>query len=361
MLLPANVPGGVNRQLPVRLKAAVEKAERELNDRSVVSTVVRKLIDPLATIAPQLEDEPHGATLAIFRSEEELRQYWLPEKLEETVIAADNFFIRPFLKRLEGELTFYILALSQKDVRLLRCTEHSSEELEVGDRIPRSLSKFLDQAKPDHTSENRSSAGPSVGAMKGVMSSTSTDKEDKDEYLLHFFQAVNKGVVESLKGQEKTPLVACAVEYELAVYQKVNTWPNTCPDGVHGAPNGLKGGEMHSRALQCLEKMYQAEVEQLVAQHDKQGGEFAAAGVNQLVKAAYDGRVMHLFVAENAQAMGNFDEASDRARTHQVARPGDEDLINAAALQTIVHAGRVHTMPQQRVPGNRPMAAILRY
>lgn len=107
--------------------------------------------------------------------------------------------------------------------------------------------------------------------------------------------------------------------------------------------------------------MSEAEVEQVIAQHDRQGGEVATAGVNDLLKAAYEGRILHLFAAENAQAMGNFDEAAHRARTHQVPRIGDEDLLNAAAIQTILHGGRVHVIPQARVPGNRPMVVIMRY
>src|SRR5450755_4230859 len=110
-------------------------------------------------------------------------------------------------------------------------------------------------AQPDHTLENRSSAGPSVGGSKGVLFGTGTGKEDRDEYLLHFYQEVSKGISDLLKGQEKKPLVVCGVEYELAVYSRVNTWVNTCPEGVRGAPNGLKGGEMHARALHCLDEM----------------------------------------------------------------------------------------------------------
>ncbi len=362
ILLPVNARGGEKRSLKNRLKAAAGKAEQELGKRMVVSTLVRKLVDPILSFADQAEDESRGATLALFASEEGLRHYWLMEPMDETVVAADNFHIRPFLKGIGGEREFYILALDQKNVRLLKCTEHSSEEIDLRDRIPHSLQEHMATDRPDHMLDNRSMGGPPGGAgAQGVMFTTSTDAEDSDEYLLHFYKDVSRGVSEYLKGQEKTPLVVCGVEYELAMFKRVNTWENTCPEGVRGAPNGLKGGEMHARALECLQKMDETGLDSLLGQHNKQGGDAATAGVNDLVKAAYDGRVMHLFVAENAQAMGNFDEATHRARTHQVPRKGDEDLMNAASIQTILHGGRVHVLPQARVPGNRPMAAIMRY
>ena len=361
VLLPVNLPPGAKRSLSKRLKTAAHRAEEKLGELSVASTVIRKMLDPLTALSERVDDESQGETLAIFCSEADLRHYWLPEKLDETVVVAGNFYIRPFLRKLEGEREFYILALSQKDVRLLYCTEHSSEEVELSNRVPRSLSEFMATSQPDHVLDNRITPGPSAGSSKGVMFGTSTDKEDRDEYLLHFYKAVSKGISDQLKGQEKKPLVVCGVEYELALYNRVNIWPNTCPEGVRGAPNGLKGGEMHARALQCLNKMYEAELDEIVAQYDRQGGEAATAGVNDIVKAAYEGRVQHLLAAENGQAMGNFDEATHRARTHPVARLGDEDLINAAAVQTILHGGRVHALPQARVPGNRPMGAIMRY
>lgn len=362
ILLPVDVPGGRKRALPARLKAAAEKAEAKLGERQVVSTLVRKIVDRVAALSDRVEDEAQGAALAVFASEEGVHHFWLTEPLDEQVVVADNFYIRPFLKRIEGEREFYILALDQKNVRLLKCTERTSEEIDLEDRIPHSILEHMATDQPDHVLDNRITGGPSGGAgAQGVMFTTSTDREDRDEYLLHFYKDISKGISDLLRGQEKTPLVVCGVEYEIALFKRVNTWQNTCAEGVRGAPNGLKGGEMHARALECIEKMHQSGLESIVAQYDKQGGEAATAGVNDLVKAAYEGRVLHLFVAENAQAMGNFDDASHRARTHQVPRDGDEDLINAAAIQTILHAGRVHVMPQARVPGNRPMAAIMRY
>ncbi len=361
IFLPVSVPGRAKRALPDRLRAAAAKAEENLAERSTVSTLIRKVVDPITANIDIIQEEAHGQTLVLFASEHTCRKYFVAEKLEEKVIAADNIYIRPFLENLEGKREFYILALSQNDIRLLRCDEHSSEEVDLGDYIPRSLLEDMGTAKPDHVLDNRSAPGPSAGSSKGVMFGTSTDKEDRDEYLLHFYKDVSKGIGELLKGREKTPLVVCGVEYELALYRKVNTWANTCPDGVKGAPNGLKGGEMHARALECINKMRDTELAEILAHHDRQAGEAATAGVNEIVRAAYDGRVLHLLTAATAQAMGNFDEASHRARTHQVPRSGDECLINAAAVQTILHSGRVHVMAQARVPGNRPMGAIMRY
>ena len=42
--------------------------------------------------------------------------------------------------------------------------------------------------------------------------STSTDKEDKDEYLMHFYKQIDRGLNEILRGKTE-PVVPVGVEY----------------------------------------------------------------------------------------------------------------------------------------------------
>jgi hypothetical protein len=359
VLLPRESPG--NKTLSMRFKRALTSAEEKLRSKPLTTETMRRIIAPMAEMAGRLDNEAQERTLALFCSPEELRYFWMPDETVGAVIAAKNIYIRPFLKNIDGERLFYILALSQKDVRLLRCTEHTSEEVDVKDAFYRDLHDFLTIAKPDHVLDNRVTAGPSMGAGPGVMFGTNTEAEGKGEYLHHFFKQVNDGVIGLLRGQEKTPLVLCGVDEVLAVYRSVNTWENTPEEGVRGAPNGLRGGEMHARAIEVLQRAKDKDLGNSLTQHDRQAGEVAQAGVDALVQFAYEGRILHLFAAEQASVLGWFDEGQFRARAHQAERPGDEDLINAAAVQTIVHSGRVHVMPQALVPGNRPMACIARY
>ncbi len=44
---------------------------------------------------------------------------------------ANHFYVKPLIQALQSERVFYVLALSQKHIRLLQCTEDSSEEVEL--------------------------------------------------------------------------------------------------------------------------------------------------------------------------------------------------------------------------------------
>src|SRR5208337_1155633 len=103
------------------------------------------------------------------------------------------------------------------------CTRQSSRELPFPPGFAQSLDDFKQTRQPDHDLDNRSSAGPDIGGMKSVMFGTTTDREKKDDYLLHFFASIDNAVHAVLKDQT-TPLVVVAVESELALYRQVNTY-----------------------------------------------------------------------------------------------------------------------------------------
>jgi hypothetical protein len=46
---------------------------------------------------------------------------------------------------------------------------------------------------------------------------------------------------------------------------------------------------------------------------------------------------------------------------HSTVIAGDEELLNLAIVQTLVHKGIVHTMLAGSVPGEGMLAAIYRY
>jgi hypothetical protein len=76
------------------------------------------------------------------------------------------------------------------------------------------------------------------------------------------------------------------------------------------------------------------------------------------VRAAYDGRLLHLFIADGAQEPGSYDQGTRSVRD---GTSGSGDLLDLAALQTITHAGNVFVVPKERVPGGFNAAAALRF
>lgn len=363
ILIPMEKAPGEIKQNGVRLRNAIAEAERQLSERGVDEKVVRDLLKPVREFAADPEQTgTAGAGLALLRANGVFREVRLSQTVREAVVAGDHFEIRPLIRELDATQVFYILALARGDVRLLRCTDHSADVVELPPGTPRSVDEWAQTDKPDHDLKNSSAAGPSSGGSKGVMFGTGTDREHHDEYWHHFYRAVDKGVMEAMKKDAGAPMVLVGVEKELAMYHRITEYEGTVPGGVHGAPDSLKGGEMHKRALEHLRSQVDPQKERALSLYERSVSLARTSHqINQCVKAAYEGRVSHLFLADGATQMGSFDEATQRARQHGTPQPGDEDLLNAAAAETIKNGGQVFIMPKDQVPNNSVIAAVLRF
>jgi hypothetical protein len=194
-----------------------------------------------------------------------------------------------------------------------------------------------------------------------VMFGTTADREKKDEYLHNYFALLDKAVHAALK-DSTAPLIAAGVESELALYRRVNTYPNFIEEGVHGAPDGLEGGEMHRRALELLERLEREPGREVPADFDKRVGTgHASMHIQEIVGAAYDGRVSHFFFQADAHYPGTWDAVRKRARHTEDPLDSPEDLIEVAAYQTIAQGGEVKILPAPAMPNGVPACALFRY
>jgi hypothetical protein len=300
--------------------------------------------------------------LALYRSGESTWRFLTPYAVGEAICISDHFHVTPLLKAAQMDQQFYILALSQNRVRLIRCTLTSSEEVELPQTVPTNLLDFEQARQPDHRLENRSQAGQKGkphGSHPGmsVAFGTGSDADQKDEYLYHFYNELDKQI-QSLLRDNPLPLVVAGVDYEIALYHSISEYLTLVPGGVQGAADGLKGGELHARALEVLPALFNLRLEKALGQYEKAGGERILTLPSEIVRAAFDGRILHLFLAEGVREPGSYDVTT---RTVRQGKESDEDLLDLAALQTAAHAGNIFIVPQEQVPGRMIAAAALRF
>lgn len=342
----------------VRFNSVLRLAEDTLSARGLGRDEITQLLDPVRNVQDDL-DSPQSAqtrTLVVLRSPEVLRVFEVNQHLDESVSIGDHFNVVPIFKSLqESELSFYILALSQKHVRLLRCTSESSEEVPLPEQTPKSLNEWLNTRMPNE-SPDHGAKRPDDGSTGGSFTST-TDRDNKDEHLGNFYRVINKAIHETLKG-DTHPMVLVGVEYEISMYRALNTYQHLAEDGVHGSPDSLKGGEMHKRALEIMHEHAKGPAKRALGLYEQMGGsDRVSTDPINIVKAAHQGRVAHLFVQDGARHNGLYDPSTMNVKADE----SGEDLINLAALQTIVFGGDVFVLPAAMIPKQAPVAAVLRF
>jgi hypothetical protein len=293
----------------------------------------------------------------VFRSPDIFLYFFLHQPVPELHAVEERFQIRPLLSAFSREQRFHLLGLSRHDVRLFHCTQHRIERASIRQVVSQNFRVWLATRQPDHVLENRAAAGPSVGSMKGVSFGTNTDREREDEYLAHFFKEIDNGV-NTLLRDDTAPLLLAGTEDEIAIYRRVSTHRRLLDQCVHGSPDGLSERELHRRAMDIVTRVCSLPLQSAIAEFEKQRDKGRVSlDAQRVIKSAWEGGVADLFLSQRAEFIGRWNK-----KTYEVesGSPG-EDLLNAAALQTVLHGGQAFGLEAEDMPEKHEIAAVLRF
>ena len=279
---------------------------------------------------------------------------------QELVVVSDRFHVKPLLPIFIADGRFYILALSQNEVRLLQGTRYSSREIAL-EGVPGNLAEALRFDDPEKQLQFHTGTPAGKGKRPAMFHGHGVGTDDSKVNLLRYFRHVDRGLHEILRDEE-APLVVASVDYLLPIYREANTCPHLVEEGVEGNPEGLGAEELHGRAWGIIEPYFEKAQEDAVALYRQ----FAGTGrtstdIKEIAPAAYHGRVEFLFVALGLQQWGAFDPNRNTVMLHEEQEPGDEDLLDMAAVHTFLKGGRVYAVQPDKVPDGRPSAALFRY
>jgi Bacterial archaeo-eukaryotic release factor family 3 len=166
----------------------------------------------------------------------------------------------------------------------------------------------------------------------------------------------------ALLRQETAPLVLAGVEYLFPLYRQANTYPHLLEQGVAGNPDKVKAETVCEKAWAVVEpSVLQAQRDAAARYRDAATTETASSNASEVVPAAFYGRVASLFIAIDQQLWGTFDPTTNTIQVHQRAEPEDEDLLEVAATQTLLHGGAVYAVEQAHMPDEALLAAVFRY
>jgi hypothetical protein len=357
--------GKETRQNAIRLKNMLRETEDRLVNAGIEAANIEHLVEPIrALLSDTIFWQHQSDGLAIFRSAEMFRTYRAPLSFEELLVITDRFHIKPMLPIFTDNGHFYVLALSQNDVRLLQSTRYSADICELPEDTPTSLEEALADDDPEkqlqfHTSA-RAGVNPSAGKGNAWMMHGHDDPDERVN-LLRYFQEVDRGVWAVLHDKQ-APLVLYGVDYLLPLYADRNSYNNLLEQGVTGNPDTLKPEEIQGHAWEVVEPYFQQQQQQAAERfHENRSKDLASSELGAIVTGAINGRVDTLFVPVGVQQWGRFDPASNTIEVYEDNRPGAQDLLDLAALHTIANSGVVYAVEPEDVPDSGYAAAIFRY
>jgi hypothetical protein len=363
--MPTHRGGAEAKQDPIRLKNAIVEAKQRLVSRGWSERQSDLFLAPCREL---LGDGSFWLNLAdglaAFLDKGGFRYYRLPFHFDDMVAVADTFFIKPLIPFLNRSGEFYLLALSEQQVRLFRGSGYGIRELELTG-VPRSMKEAFQYDEPEQQQQwhtRTSQAGMPKAAMRQAMfhghgGAVDIAKTDRDRFIHLVDRKLNRILTD-----KNIPLVLASVDYSLATYASINSYPRLLDRHVQGNPDHLEEQELWRRAWPVVEpELLKGRSEALKRGQEQAHSDRGGNSFEKVTPHAYEGRVDELVVAVDREQYGTYDPATRRVVLHDEPGPDNIELLEFTAHHTLLNGGSVYAMNSREVPGGAWLLATFRY
>ena len=325
-----------------RMKAALKRARQRVAEEFGDEMASAWPPESLARFANQIRRGPQQGGIAIFFCDGQTRIFHAPKSWQEGVYVGTECYIRPLLPLLMRPKAFYVLGLSEQNVRLFLCTPEGIEDVTLPDGIPANLEEATHFEPPDHRLEHGSASGPMPGQERGIRFGTSADEEKHNVYLKQFFSKVD-GALRPLLTRENYPLMLAGIKRQLTLYSGLNTYEHLLAHHIEGSHRWLSPDDLYQLANEAWE-VYQETQESDILQelNDADSHAKLVKDAIELLPAVESGKIHHLVLPER-----EFGDATD-------------EMVNHLAMAALRQRSRVSVLSHHAVPA-ASAAGILRY
>lgn len=361
IFLPTHRTGQDTRQDPIRFKNLLREAEKQMLDNGSSPRDVSAILQHAQVLQNDTDFWNHQYDgLVVFFSLDDFHFYHLPFSVEELLVISETYFIKPVLPLFSNNGHYFILALSQNEIRLFEGTRYSVGQIDLPQGIPESLETALQMDSPQkqlqmHTAQR--------GTGHSMFHGQGPGEEEQKVLIEQYLNLVDTGLKELLN-EQKAPLVLAGVDFLQPIYRKVSEYAHIMQAGISGNPEHLRPEELQKLAWPIVEAFFGTETEKAVKQYQELAGtDTASDKVDEVVAAAFNGRVEKLIVSVEAQVWGAFDHKTGLV-THSSEGQDKHNnlaLIDFAAMKTLQNGGAVFTLSQTEMPTTSPVAAVFRY
>jgi hypothetical protein len=349
--LPTHEAGREVTQDPVLFRRLVANAAEEGAERELLAACEHLVGDR--------EFWAHGsAGLAVLAGPDGTTAVRLSEPTAALAVVSDRFHLKPLVAALGRRVAFDLLAMSRHSVRFVDVTGTRAVEIEVPG-LPTSMPEALqwDDREPQLQSHagSRQGRGEVAATFHGQGGGSDARDVDLDRYL----HLVDRAVADHRSGSTR-PLVLAGVEEIVGVYRKLTRCAHVLDDHVAGNPDQLRPAELADRARRFVPPST-ADAERTARESFLAGAAATVRTIEQAVIAAAAGQVASIFVPADREYWGRYQPGHRVLKEHETREPGDHDLADVAATETLRHGGLAFVVPASDTPGDGTAAATLRY
>lgn len=362
IFLPTHVRGAEVREGPIRLKNLIAEARNRLLAGDMKGAEADELLSPAMALVDNYRFWQHqNEGLALFLGGGEVHEHRVPLSFEERVVVGPGFHVRPLLPLLAADGAFHVLTITADEVRLFDASRFSMVEVDL-DGAPEGLAEV--KGRPDY--ENPLQAPPATrpGAAPIAISKSEVLGDSPEDWrkdrLVEYVRRVASAFEDRL-ASDAVPVVLVADAEVSGHFQKFSSLGPLLAGVVETNPAAMEDAALHEAAYALVCPQFDAgrqeAIEHLAALHGS-GDERAAVRLENIVRAAREGRVDTLLLAKGASM------PEGHGLGAEVASEGTGaglDPLDATVVQTLQHGGSVYIVRPEDLPGEGAAGAVLRY
>jgi len=362
--MPTHPAGAEAQQDPIRMKNLLTRAEEQLTALGVRASDARDRLSPLHAMARDGDFWRHQSrSLGVLLADDEPVTVQLPVEAPEVVSVCGHFHLKPLFGPVRRDGRFYLLQISQKTVRMLRAARFEIGPVSLPG-APKDFAEFSRFNDPErhlefHTGTSAHHPGvsrPAVFHGQGSAADQTAEKKQLTEYCRRIDEAVVKVV-----RRARAPVLLAATEPLEGIYRRVSNCPQLDRRVIAGNADETEVRQLHGRGVAVFQEDWQHPIQAAIERYEQAGHlGLACNDLDEVLQAASANAVETLLVSLERPCWGRTEAEAGPVQRHDRQQPGDEDLLNLAAVLAHRGGATVHAIKQERLPTDSPVAAILR-
>ncbi|SHI51584.1 hypothetical protein SAMN02745751_00453 [Dethiosulfatibacter aminovorans DSM 17477] len=341
----------------ILLKNLLKEAEKKLSLLNISESDTKNILNEAYDLIEDLifwQNSNEG--LALFISGNTFKYFKMPVKFQEKVHVSKEFNIIPLLSMLTKDENYYLLSLSQKNIKLYRCDEFNINEIELD--MPTSLDEALQMDNPERQLQYHSGNPNSTSA---IYHGHGGSPDDNKNHINRFMQMVSNDILEFMPNKE-LPLIVSGVSYIASMYKDANKYPNMMDQHIDGNPDNIHPKELKERAHKIMYEMFNQKTDAMMDKFSEAKSVGNGSDIlEDIIAASYEGRINKLFLTSNIEKWGYYDENLNYL--YELFEPTieAENVINIAAINTLKNGGDVLVYSPEEMNNEDRHFATFRY
>lgn len=352
------------KQDKIHLKNQLSKVEQDLEKKyQLKPEEIKEILDPASNLLEDPEFWKYNSDMiAIFLANGQMELIQVP-----ILLGDSSYFIgtKPFLLPLIPEISdnghYYLLVLNLERIHLYEATRNVIQEVILD---PEEVTLSFTAEEEDFENQQYLQGQGGVGSAGAMFHGhgEGSDEEKKKTILNYFHRMTN--MLEPILNKNPLPLYLAGVDYLIPLFREASKYKDLMDGYIPGSFTVKDLDLLHQKSWELAASHFSAERNNPLKSYQAQKTEGLAIDneTKRLLKAAFIDAVDTLFVAkDHTHLWGKYNADKHNIEIHETQSKDVHCLIDEAVACVIRSKGSVYMLDPDDMPGEAPIAGILRY